>query len=105
VAIGRPGHEYNFPYYCFAQGLARYRQGRYDEAIKLMTGDAAQSLGECPRLVLAMALYQQGRQEEARDTLAQAVSRADWTQVRADHHDVWIAHILRREAEALMQPR
>jgi tetratricopeptide (TPR) repeat protein len=102
VAVGRPGHEYNYPYYRFAEGLARYRQGRYDAAIELMTGDAAQSLGECPRLVLAMALFQQGRQDEARGALDQAVRQFDWTQKSADHPDVWIAHILRREAEALI---
>jgi eukaryotic-like serine/threonine-protein kinase len=104
VAVGRPGHEYNYPYYRFAEGLARYRQGRYDDAITLMTGDAAQSLGPCPRLVLAMALEQQDRKDEARSALTEAVGQIDWTLVSADHHDVWIAHILRREAEALILP-
>ena len=102
VAVGRAGHEFIYPYYRFAEGLARYRQGRFDDAITLMTGDAAQSLGPCPRLVLAMALYQQGRREEARSALEEAIRQIDWTPQSADHHDVWIAHILRREAEALI---
>jgi serine/threonine-protein kinase len=102
VAVGRAGHEFIYPYYRFAEGLARYRQGRFDDAITLMTGDAAQSLGPCPRLVLAMALHQQGRREDARSALQDAIRQSDWTPVSADHHDVWIAHILRREAEALI---
>jgi serine/threonine-protein kinase len=102
VAVGRAGHEYMYPYYRFAEGLARYRQGRFDDAITLMTGDAAQSLGLCPRLVFAMALHQEGRSEEARGALEEAIRRFDWTALSADHHDVWIAHVLRREAESLI---
>jgi eukaryotic-like serine/threonine-protein kinase len=104
VAVGREGHEFIYPYYRFAEGLARYRQGRFDDAITLMTGDAAQSLGCCPRLVLAMALHQQGRRDEARGALEEAIRQIDWSPLSADHHDVWIAHILRREAEALIFP-
>ena len=104
VAVGREGHEFIYPYYRFAEGLARYRQGRFDDAITLMTGDAAQALGACPRLVLAMALHQQGRREEARSALEDAIRQSDWTPLSADHHDVWIAHILRREAAALIFP-
>jgi serine/threonine-protein kinase len=104
VAVGRTGHEFLYPYYRFAEGLARYRQGRFDDAITLMTGDAAQSLGACPRLVLAMALHQQGRSEEARSALEEAIRQSDWTPLSADHHDVWISHILRREAAALIFP-
>ncbi|MFN0021730.1 MAG: protein kinase domain-containing protein [Pirellulaceae bacterium] len=103
VAVGRAGHEYNYPYYRFAEGLARYRQGRFDDAIALMTGDAAQSLGACPRLLLALALRQQGRTEEARSALQGALRQFDWTPLSADHHDIWTAHILRREAEAMIQ--
>ncbi len=102
VAVGRAGHEFNYPYYRFAEGLARYRQGRFDDVITLMTGDAAQSLGACPRLVLAMALHQLGRREEARSALEDAIRQFDWTPQSADHQDVWISHILRREAEALV---
>ena len=36
------------PYYLFAQGLARYRQGRFDDAIKLMNGEAASGHGAEP---------------------------------------------------------
>ena len=92
------------PFYLFAQGLARYRQGRYDDAIKLMNGGAAPAMGPCPRLVLAMAQHQKGQKDQARKTLAAAIASSDWTPAMATNHDVWIAHILRREAEALIMP-
>ena len=90
------------PYYLFAQGLAQYRQGSFDEAIKLMNGGAASVMGPSPRLVLAMAQYQKGQKVEARKTLAAAVASHDWNDAKATNHDAWIIHILRREAEALI---
>ena len=102
VAAGRSGHEFAYPYFLFAQGLARYRQGRFDDAIKLMTGEAASVMGPSPRLVLAMAQYQKGQKDQARKTLAAAIASYDWSAAKADNHDAWIAHILRREAEALI---
>jgi serine/threonine-protein kinase len=105
VAVGRRGHEFNFPYYRFALGLARYRQGRFDDAVSIMTGDAAKSLGACPLLVLAMAHKQMGRGDEASRALDEAIRLYDWTAKSADHPDMWTAHILRREAESLIQPQ
>jgi serine/threonine-protein kinase len=102
VAGGRVGHELAYPYFLFALGLARYRQGRFDEGIELMTGEAAAVLGPCPRLVLAMAQHQKGQHDLARQTLVAAVSSHDWRTDRADNHDAWIAHILRRQAENLI---
>jgi serine/threonine-protein kinase len=92
------------PFYLFAQGLARYRQGRFDDAIKLMNGGAAPAMGPCPRLVLAMAQHQKGQKDQPRKTLADAISSYDWSALKAHNHDAWIAHILRREAEALILP-
>jgi eukaryotic-like serine/threonine-protein kinase len=92
------------PFYLFAQGLARYRQGRVDDAIKLMNGGAAPVMGPCPRVVLAMAQHQNGQKDQARKTLAAAIASNDWTPAKATNHDVWIAHILRREAEAMIMP-
>ena len=60
VAGGRQGHEFAYPYFLFAQGMARYRQGRFDDAIKLMNGEAASVMGPSPRLVLAMAQIPEG---------------------------------------------
>ena len=65
-----PGREFAYPYCLFAQGLARYRQGRFDDAIKLMNGEAASVMGPSPRLVLAMAQHQKGQKDQARKTLA-----------------------------------
>jgi tetratricopeptide (TPR) repeat protein len=104
VAAGRPGHETAYPFYLFAEGLARYRQGRFDDAIKLMSGEAASVMGPCPRLVLAMAQYQKGQKEEAGKTLAAALVSHDWNAAKATDQDAWIAHVLRREAEALILP-
>ena len=69
-----------------------------------MEGPAATVLGPAPRLVKAMAQYRQGRQADARKTLAAAVLCFDW-QRKPDHRDIWIFHILRREAEMLILPK
>jgi serine/threonine-protein kinase len=104
VAAGRPGHEFAYPYYLFAEGLARYRQGRFDDAIQLMSGEAASVMGPCPRLVLAMAHYQKGRKDEARKALGAAVGSYDWSAEKAGDQDAWMAHVLRGEAGALINP-
>jgi serine/threonine-protein kinase len=104
VAAGRQGHEFAYPYRLFAVGLARYRQGRFDDAIKLMTGEGASVMGPCPRLVLAMAQNQKGQKDQASMTFTAAIRSHDWNASKADSHDAWIAHILRREAEALILP-
>jgi serine/threonine-protein kinase len=101
VAAAREGHA-GYPYFLFAKGLADYRQGRWDDAIKLMNGEAAKVLGPCPRLVAAMALHRKGQQDQARKVLAAAVASYDWSAAKADSRDPWIAHVLRREAEALI---
>ena len=51
---------------------------------------------------MAMALYRNGNRNEARTALAAAVESYDWSPAKADNRDVWIPHILRREAEALI---
>jgi tetratricopeptide (TPR) repeat protein len=91
------------PYYKFAKGLAEYRAGRLESVISLMTGDAARAMGPAPRLVQAMAEYALGRKAEARKTLAAAIGSLDWRSA-ADTRDVWIFHVLRREAETLILP-
>jgi serine/threonine-protein kinase len=51
-----------------------------------------------------MAQYRQGQQKQARQTLAAAIIAFDWSAAQADRRDVWICHILRREAEAMILP-
>jgi eukaryotic-like serine/threonine-protein kinase len=104
AAGGRAGHEFAHAYYLFAQGLARYRQSRFDDAIKLLTGEATSVMGPSPPLILAMAQHQKGQKDQARQTLAAAIASYDWSAAKADNHDAWIAHILRRQAEMLILP-
>ncbi|WP_425613551.1 protein kinase [Anatilimnocola sp. NA78] len=91
-------------YYLFARGLAEYRQDKFDAAIATMKGDASRVLGPAPRLVLAMALHRSGKEQEARHTLAAAVSSHDWRLQHCKTQDAWIYHVLRREAEQLILP-
>ncbi len=95
--------EPNEPYFLFAKGLAEYRRGDADLAIATMDGAAAVVLGPCPRFVKALALFQQGKVAEARKTLVDAVLSHDWRR-EADNRDLWIIHVLRREAEAVILP-
>ena len=103
VAVGRRGHEFVYPYYLFAQGLARYRQGRFDDAITLMTGDAATVAGPEPPPRPGHGAAPEGPEGRGpQDPGGGRSASYDWTATKADHHDAWIAHILRREAEALI---
>ena len=70
-----------------------------------MQGDASGVLGPAPRLVLALSLHRSGQATEARKTLAAAVQAHDWQamQVYTLDHNGWIYHILRREAEDLIE--
>jgi serine/threonine-protein kinase len=92
-----------YPYFLFAQGLAEYRQERWERTISLMRGKASQVFGPAPRLVLAMALHQSGQVDEARKTLAAAIRAHDWSAEKVGNQDDWIYHVLRREAERLVQ--
>jgi hypothetical protein len=51
-----------------------------------------------------MAQYHKGQKDQAQKTLLAAVASNDWSAAKATNHDAWIAHILRREAEALVLP-
>jgi serine/threonine-protein kinase len=107
VAAGPPsGQEWVYPYFLFAKGLADYRLGRYDDALAVMSGEAAkaQYLGPSQRLITALALSRKGQKDEPLKTLAAAVVSYDWSAAKADRLEHWIAHVLRREAEALILP-
>ena len=96
--------EWIYRYFLFAKGLAEYRRGRLGAAISVMEGDAGKVMRPAPLLVTAMARHRLGHEAEARKTLAAAVLAFDWRARRADNRDVWIRHILRREAEAMIVP-
>ena len=73
-----------YPFFQFVHGLAEYRQVNLDRAISLMRGEASGVLGPAPRAVLAMALHENGRTEEARKTLAEAILAHDWRAVNVE---------------------
>jgi tetratricopeptide (TPR) repeat protein len=102
AAVDRAKYQAVLPHFQFVQGLADYRQGRFDRAITTMRGDASRVLGPAPQLVLAMALHQSGQTDEARKTLANAVAGHDWSPAKARDQDGWIYHSLRREAEQMI---
>jgi serine/threonine-protein kinase len=104
VAAKATTDQWVYPYFLFAQGLAEYRQGRFDSAISIMRGHAGTVMGPAPRLVVAMAEYRKGQQEEARKTLAAAVVGFDWSAAQVGGLDHWIWHVLRREAESMILP-
>jgi serine/threonine-protein kinase len=104
VAAKATTAQWIYPYFLFAQGLAEYRQGRFDSTISIMSADAGTVMGPAPRLVTAMAEYRKGQEEEARKTLAAEIIRFDWGMAHAISRDHWIWHVLRREAEALIFP-
>jgi eukaryotic-like serine/threonine-protein kinase len=94
----------SYPWFLFARGLAEYREGKFDQAISTMGSDASRVDRPVTRLVLSMALHQDGRMAEARKTLAAAILSYDWSATEARDHDAWICHVLRREAEGLVLP-
>ncbi|HUO07958.1 MAG TPA: protein kinase [Phycisphaerae bacterium] len=104
LAAREPKYEWAIPYFQFAKGLAEFRLNHFDRAIALMQGETAKVLGPCPGLVVAMAQYRSGQKDQARHTLATAVLSYDWRPVNAVSIDPWIAHVLRREAEAMILP-
>jgi tetratricopeptide (TPR) repeat protein len=91
-------------YFAFARGLAQYRRGQFDLAIAAMRGDARVVLGPAPAIVLAMALHRKGDLDRARKTLASAVLSYDWRANQVLDQHACIAHVLRREAEAMILP-
>ncbi len=103
-AASDPKHRY-YAYFELAKGLAEYRRDRPEQAIPLLRESALQVTNAMPHLVLALAQYQCGRQEEARQTLTAAIAVYNRDEFReADEVNIWIGHILRREAEERMVP-
>ena len=49
-----------------------------------------------------MAQHRLGKKDVALKSLAAAIMSFDWRRDRGDIRDVWICHLLRREAEALI---
>lgn len=93
-----------YPYFQFANGLAKYRQGQFEQAMTVMRGDASKVMGPCPKLTLAMSLHRTGRVDEARRILAEAIQSFKWKPIEGQDPSGWVYHILRREAEEVVSP-
>jgi serine/threonine-protein kinase len=105
VAGDRAKYPWQHSDFLFAQGLAEYRQGRFDRAITVMRGEAANGLGPVSHLVLALALQQSERPAEGREALKAAVREHDWRKDELPDPANWVYHVLRREAEGMILPR
>jgi eukaryotic-like serine/threonine-protein kinase len=97
-------HGGNYSWFLFARGLAEYREGKFDQAISTMRGDASLLDGPMPRIVLAMALHQKRQLAEAHKALEAAIRSYDWRTDQARDQGAWSCHVLRREAEGLISP-
>ena len=91
-------------YFLFAKGLAEFRAGRMESALQILEGPAAPVLGPAPGLVAAMARQRLGKADSAREALARAAVAFDWDPGRASSREVWMFHVLRREAERAILP-
>jgi serine/threonine-protein kinase len=90
--------------YVFVKALADFRRGDFDSAIKEAGGDGSRIMGPCPKLIMAMAFKGQGRNAEAEHMLAEASVKFDWRVGSADSADLWVYHILLREAQSRIVP-
>ena len=105
LASGESKNSKFYTYFLFARGLAELRQGHFDKAIATMKGDASRVLGPAPRLVLAMALHRRGREQEARQALAAAVTSHDWRPALCVNQDAWTSIQVRVRVAHLQTPR
>jgi serine/threonine-protein kinase len=92
-----------YSHFLFARGLAEFRRGNFDRAVGAIRGHPDWMLIPAPSLVLAMALHRSGQTAEARKILAAALTPEGPAILRWFLND-WSAHVLRREAEALILP-
>ena len=104
VAAKATTPQWIYPYFLFAQGLAKYRLGHYENAVAIMSGEAASVMGPAPRLVTAMAEHRAGHADVALKALAEQSAGFDWRLSQVGSRDHWIWHVLRREAEAMILP-
>jgi len=109
VAVAAGPANPSWPYYMFVKGLAEYRQGHFAGASEWQRKVAAQ--GGVPArtaqadATLAMAEYQLGQTNAAREALAQGITIAEGELAkpgRIDWNDGLIAQFLLREAQRLI---
>ena len=109
IAVAAGPTNPSWPYYMFVKGLAEYRQGHFAGALEWLRKVAAQE-GVPARTAqadatLAMAEYQLGQTNAAREALAQGIKIAETELAkpgRIDWNDALIAQFLLREAQGLI---
>jgi serine/threonine-protein kinase len=102
IAAGARLHADN-AYLRFLNGLAIFRQGRFEQAIPILAAAADKLPNRAgPTLVLAMAQFNCGLEKEARRSLAMAIRNSNWEIPSANHPTAWVNHVFRREAEGLI---
>jgi eukaryotic-like serine/threonine-protein kinase len=102
VLLGAKHRFYQF--FLATKGLAEYRRGQFGSAIDWFQKAGVRGVWmPVTRPVLAMALHRSGQTRQAQEALAAAVSSINWNERTADNLDKWIAHVLRREAEELIE--
>ena len=87
-----------YPFFQFLKALALFRQGKFDDAEKILRGDAANILRPSPKLVISMIQSSRNEMDAARLTFSEAEALFDWSSTKSLDQDTWIRHILRREA-------
>ena len=103
-ALAKGAADESLPWFQFAKGLSEYRRGRLDQATLLLKQSAAAGVRVESLLILAMIEQRKGQTREAQKTLIDALRAFDWSESRANGHQAWIPHVLRREAQALIAP-
>jgi Flp pilus assembly protein TadD len=102
-------------YFQFVKGLSEYRQGHYQNAVDWLQEVVAEQGYPHRRvqahMVLAMAQHRLGQTEQARDSLANGIAIADAKlpkiekgNLGGEWNDWIIAHVLIREAKAMIAP-
>ncbi len=89
------------PFFLFALALADCRQGRLDEALALLEGEAGGVLIPGPNLLRSIIYSRRGEQARASATLSAAIASFGWSLEAATNREAWMYHVLRREAERL----
>lgn len=97
-----PGSREHMRYYRVAGALAAYRSGDYRRALTLLDSSTIQVHGPMPMLLIAMSQHQLGNEQDARDAFRKAIGLYHWQSPATC--DAWMYHILRREAESMLEP-
>jgi serine/threonine protein kinase/Flp pilus assembly protein TadD len=94
IVASDPGHVW----YLYVLGIAHYRAGRYEEAVRWLreslTGDPGWAARGINYPLLAMAHHRQGQAAEARQALDEAGRAIDqWTRERYHSGGDWVTHL------------